>query len=76
VLIEGGAEVNASALKSGIVDKVVLFVAPKLMTGRDSLCSIGGTSPMKLARSISLTDMQTRLIGQDLMIEGYVKKPR
>lgn len=76
VLIEGGAEVNGSALKSGIVDKVVMFIAPKLMTGRDSLCSIGGTSPMKLAQSIGLSDMQARFVGQDLMIEGYVNKGR
>jgi diaminohydroxyphosphoribosylaminopyrimidine deaminase/5-amino-6-(5-phosphoribosylamino)uracil reductase len=76
VLIEGGAEVNASALKSGVVDKVVMFIAPMLMTGRESLCSIGGTSPMKLTQSIGLSDMRTRLVGQDLMIEGYVKKKR
>jgi diaminohydroxyphosphoribosylaminopyrimidine deaminase/5-amino-6-(5-phosphoribosylamino)uracil reductase len=74
VLIEGGAEVNASALKSGIVDKVVMFIAPALMTGKDSLCSIGGFSPKKLAQAIKLTDVKTRFIGQDLMIEGYVQK--
>ncbi len=73
VLIEGGAEVNASALKSGIVDKVVMFVAPALMTGKDSLCSIGGPSPKKLAQAIKLTDVKTRFIGRDLMIEGYVR---
>jgi diaminohydroxyphosphoribosylaminopyrimidine deaminase / 5-amino-6-(5-phosphoribosylamino)uracil reductase len=74
VLIEGGAEVNASALRSGIVDKVVMFVAPALMSGKDSLCSIGGRSPRKLAQAIKLTDVKTRFIGNDLMIEGYVKK--
>jgi diaminohydroxyphosphoribosylaminopyrimidine deaminase/5-amino-6-(5-phosphoribosylamino)uracil reductase len=74
VLIEGGAEVNASALKSGIVDKIVTFIAPMLMTGTDSLCSIGGNSPTKLAQSIRLSDMQARFVGQDLMIEGYCKK--
>lgn len=74
VLIEGGAEVNASALKSGVVDKVVMFVAPVLMTGKDSLCSIGGFSPKKLAQAIKLTDVRTRFVGQDLMIEGYVLK--
>jgi diaminohydroxyphosphoribosylaminopyrimidine deaminase/5-amino-6-(5-phosphoribosylamino)uracil reductase len=74
VLIEGGAEVNASALKSGIADKVVMFIAPALMTGKDSLCSIGGFSPKKLAQAIKLTDVKTRFIGQDLMIEGYVQK--
>ena len=39
VLIEGGAEINASALKAGIVDKIIAIIAPTLMTGRDSLCS-------------------------------------
>jgi diaminohydroxyphosphoribosylaminopyrimidine deaminase / 5-amino-6-(5-phosphoribosylamino)uracil reductase len=74
VLIEGGATVNASALKSGIVDKVVMFIAPMLMTGRDSLCSIGGTSPARLDQSIGLSDMKSRFVGTDLMIEGYVRK--
>jgi len=74
VLIEGGAEVNASALRSGIVDKVVMFVAPALMTGKDSLCSIGGRSPKKLAQAIKLINLRTRFIGNDLMIEGYIKR--
>jgi diaminohydroxyphosphoribosylaminopyrimidine deaminase/5-amino-6-(5-phosphoribosylamino)uracil reductase len=73
VLIEGGAEVNASALKSGIVDKVVMFIAPTIMTGRDSLCSIGGISPEKLGHAIRLADVSSRFVGQDLMIEGYVR---
>ncbi|MDA8099826.1 MAG: bifunctional diaminohydroxyphosphoribosylaminopyrimidine deaminase/5-amino-6-(5-phosphoribosylamino)uracil reductase RibD [Nitrospiraceae bacterium] len=74
VLIEGGAEVNASALGAGIVDKVVLFVAPTLMTGKDSLCSVGGTSPVKLAHAVQLRDIAVRRVGMDLMVEGYVQK--
>jgi diaminohydroxyphosphoribosylaminopyrimidine deaminase/5-amino-6-(5-phosphoribosylamino)uracil reductase len=73
VLIEGGAEINFSALKSGIVDKAVLFVAPVLMTGRDALCSIGGISPIKLSQALRLHDVTTHFVGQDLMIEGYLK---
>jgi len=72
VLIEGGAEVNASALKSGIVDKVVMFIAPKLLTGRDSLCAVGGKSPAKLERSVMLHDVTSRFVGSDLMVEGYI----
>ncbi|HUI45979.1 MAG TPA: bifunctional diaminohydroxyphosphoribosylaminopyrimidine deaminase/5-amino-6-(5-phosphoribosylamino)uracil reductase RibD [Nitrospirota bacterium] len=73
VLIEGGAEVNASALKAGLVDKVVMFIAPVLMTGADSLCSIGGRSPVKLKQSIKLNHVSLRMIGQDLMLEGYIR---
>ncbi len=74
VLVEGGAEIHASALKSGIVDKVVMFIAPTLMTGSDSLCSIGGVSPIKLGHAIRLQDVTSRFVGQDIMVEGYVQK--
>ncbi len=73
VLIEGGAEINASALKSDIVDKVVLFIAPMIMAGKDALCSVGGTSPIKLSHALRLHNITTRFVGQDLMVEGYIK---
>jgi diaminohydroxyphosphoribosylaminopyrimidine deaminase/5-amino-6-(5-phosphoribosylamino)uracil reductase len=73
VLIEGGAEISASALRSGIVDKVVMFIAPVLMTGTNSLCSIGGASPLKLSQAIRLSNMSVRLVGQDLMLEAYIR---
>jgi diaminohydroxyphosphoribosylaminopyrimidine deaminase / 5-amino-6-(5-phosphoribosylamino)uracil reductase len=74
VLIEGGAEVNASALKAGIVDKVVMFIAPMLMTGVDSLCCIGGKSPAKLGKAVMLHDVTSHFIGRDMMVEGYVRQ--
>jgi diaminohydroxyphosphoribosylaminopyrimidine deaminase/5-amino-6-(5-phosphoribosylamino)uracil reductase len=74
VLVEGGAEIHASALKSGIVDKVVMYIAPTLMTGSDSLCSIGGVSPIKLGHAIRLKDVTSCFIGQDIMVEGYIRK--
>lgn len=74
VLVEGGAEVHASALKAGIVDKAVVFIAPMLMTGKDSICSIGGTSPVKLGQALKLRDVTTHFAGSDLVVEGYVQK--
>ncbi len=73
VLAEGGSEINAALLKAGLADKVVLFVAPLLMTGRDSLCAIGGVSPVRLSQALRLHEVAVRMIGEDLMIEGYVR---
>ncbi len=72
-LIEGGAEINASVLKAGLVDKVVMFLAPLLMTGTDSLCSIGGSSPAMLSQALKLRDVSAKFIGKDLMVEGYIQ---
>lgn len=73
VLIEGGATVNASALQAGVVDKVVVFEAPLLLTGTDSLCSIGGKSPARLSTAIRLHRTTSRWVGEDLMLEGYIR---
>ncbi|HUL01478.1 MAG TPA: bifunctional diaminohydroxyphosphoribosylaminopyrimidine deaminase/5-amino-6-(5-phosphoribosylamino)uracil reductase RibD [Nitrospirota bacterium] len=72
VLIEGGAEINASALTSGIVDKVVMFIAPILMTSKEALSSIGGASPRKLSQAVRLTGVTSHRVGSDLMITGYI----
>ncbi len=72
VLVERGAEINAPALKAGFVDKVMMFIAPVLMTGVDSLWSIGGTSPVTLKQAIKLNRVFLRTIGHDLMLEGYI----
>jgi len=73
ILIEGGSTVNASALRSGIVDKVVVFAAPLLMTGADSLCSIGGKSPARLSNAVRLHRVTSQWVGQDLMVEGDLR---
>ncbi|HJX30500.1 MAG TPA: bifunctional diaminohydroxyphosphoribosylaminopyrimidine deaminase/5-amino-6-(5-phosphoribosylamino)uracil reductase RibD, partial [Thermodesulfobacteriota bacterium] len=42
VLIEGGSEINTSALQSGIVDKVLFFYAPKIIGGKQAPLMVGG----------------------------------
>jgi diaminohydroxyphosphoribosylaminopyrimidine deaminase / 5-amino-6-(5-phosphoribosylamino)uracil reductase len=73
VLIEGGGEVNATALRTGVVDRVILFLAPQLLGGRDAIAVIGGTSPTHLADAIRLRDTTVTRVGKDLMVEARVK---
>jgi diaminohydroxyphosphoribosylaminopyrimidine deaminase/5-amino-6-(5-phosphoribosylamino)uracil reductase len=74
LLIEGGAEVNATALRSGIVDKLIWFVAPKLIGGREALGVIGGSSPLDPKDPLRVRDLRVRRVGEDLMLEGYLEK--
>ena len=72
VLIEGGAEVNASALEAGIVDKVLVFVAPILIGGKDAPGPLGGKGIRQLASAFKIKNMTVNQIGNDLMLEGYL----
>ncbi len=71
VMIEGGSSINASALSDGIVDKIMFFIAPKVIGGTDAIHSIGGKSPSVLETAYRIKSIQVRTIGKDTLIEGY-----
>ncbi|MBI5227384.1 bifunctional diaminohydroxyphosphoribosylaminopyrimidine deaminase/5-amino-6-(5-phosphoribosylamino)uracil reductase RibD [Candidatus Micrarchaeota archaeon] len=74
VMIEGGSELNASAIKAKIVDRIILFVAPKIIGGKDAKPVIGGLGIAKMSQSISLTNMKYKKIGSDLMVQFDIQK--
>jgi diaminohydroxyphosphoribosylaminopyrimidine deaminase/5-amino-6-(5-phosphoribosylamino)uracil reductase len=72
ILIEGGSELSASVLKEGIVDKVMLFVAPIIIGGNLSPGVIGGEGTARLKSAWKLKKLSVQQSGTDLMIEGYL----
>ncbi len=74
VIVEGGSRVNAEALRSGVVDKAAFFIAPKILGGDDARGSIGGSSPESLDMAIPLLDMRFTRLGEDLLVEGFLKR--
>jgi diaminohydroxyphosphoribosylaminopyrimidine deaminase / 5-amino-6-(5-phosphoribosylamino)uracil reductase len=74
LLLEGGSRVSASALKAGIIDKVMFFYAPKILGGDDGVPCCRGAGPEKMADCRSLSDVKVRRFGEDVMIEGYLRE--
>jgi diaminohydroxyphosphoribosylaminopyrimidine deaminase/5-amino-6-(5-phosphoribosylamino)uracil reductase len=74
VLIEGGAEVNASFVEAGLVDRVAFFVAPRLLGGRQAPTAVGGRG-LALKDALGLEEVTIRRVGDDLLIEGDVRRP-
>ena len=70
VMIEGGSELNSSAIKAGIVDKILIFAAPKIIG--NGLGAIGSLGISKIDKAINLKNPITRKIGKDFLIEGYI----
>ena len=73
VLIEGGSEINASALTAGVVDKVMCFIAPKLIGGQNAPGPIGGVGIRSLTEAVNLQRVSVTPIAEhDFLIEGYL----
>lgn len=74
VMIEGGAEINASALREGVVDKVLLFLAPILIGGKSAPTAVGGEGIESLGLATRLRDVRIERFDDDLLVEGYIRK--
>ncbi|EJP6471090.1 bifunctional diaminohydroxyphosphoribosylaminopyrimidine deaminase/5-amino-6-(5-phosphoribosylamino)uracil reductase RibD [Clostridium sporogenes] len=74
ILLEGGSTLNFSALKEGIIDKVMCFIAPKIMGGKDSKNMIGGNGVENLKDIFMLKNLKFEQVEQDILIEGYVDR--
>ncbi len=70
VMIEGGSELNSSAIKAGLIDKVLIFTAPKILG--NGLGAIGNLGIKKINKAIELKNPVTKKIGKDLLIEAYL----
>lgn len=74
ILLEGGATVNDSAISQGIVNKVVLYVAPKIIGGETSKTFVGGLGVSRLDQAYPLRIESLERVGEDLKIIAYQKE--
>jgi len=70
IMIEGGAELNAEALRSGIVDNILFFISPK-MIGK-GIGAVGDLGINKVDKSMNLKSIDYKKVGRDILIEGYL----
>ena len=68
LLLEGGPTLAAAFLEASLVDKLLVFVAPKLSGDGPSMLE-GLPHPLELSR------MEARPIGEDVLLQAYVNEP-
>ena len=68
LLLEGGPTLATAFLAAGLVDKLMLFVAPV----------VAGEGPRfvgDLPEALQLSGMTARRVGEDVLLEGYLREP-
>jgi len=75
LMIEGGATVNGTALVAGVVDKVFLYYAPKILAGSGSVPFAAGPGFPRITDAAHVKSLQLHRFGEDFAVEGYLRDP-
>jgi diaminohydroxyphosphoribosylaminopyrimidine deaminase / 5-amino-6-(5-phosphoribosylamino)uracil reductase len=75
LLVEGGAMINGAALASGIVDKVFLYYAPKILAGTGSVPFATGPGFAHMSDAAYVKSIRLHRFGEDFAVEGYFRDP-
>jgi diaminohydroxyphosphoribosylaminopyrimidine deaminase/5-amino-6-(5-phosphoribosylamino)uracil reductase len=73
VLLEGGGELNYSALAAGVVNRIHAYVAPKIFGGAGAKSPVGGLGVADPSVSFTASDWRITPLGRDILIEAEVK---
>ncbi|WML43147.1 bifunctional diaminohydroxyphosphoribosylaminopyrimidine deaminase/5-amino-6-(5-phosphoribosylamino)uracil reductase RibD [Neobacillus sp. PS3-40] len=71
LLIEGGGEINASFMENKLIDKLVLYIAPKVIGGKNAPSFLQGIGAMKMSEAIEFADVSFTQVGKDYKFTGY-----
>ncbi len=74
LLVEGGGEVHGQLLRAGLVDEVVLFIAPKLI-GAGGVPLLADAGPRRMADAWRLERVTVARLGDDLVVRGFPAAP-
>ena len=72
VLLEGGPTLAWSALEEGVVDRVVVYLAPKLIGGAEAPTVLGGRGFAPIGSALRLRIRAFDPVGEDLKVEAVV----
>jgi len=72
VMVEGGSRLSASFIRAQLVDKIYMFIAPKLFGG-DALSAFAPLDVTMPDQAVKLHFEQPRFFGHDLLLEAYVE---
>lgn len=71
VLLEGGSGLNGAFLKERLINKFIIFLAPKLLGGVNSLTPYAGPNPDRMDESLNVDIHSIEKFGSDMCLIAY-----
>ncbi|MFP3974998.1 MAG: bifunctional diaminohydroxyphosphoribosylaminopyrimidine deaminase/5-amino-6-(5-phosphoribosylamino)uracil reductase RibD [Dehalococcoidia bacterium] len=73
VLVEGGGQLLGSLFDLGLVDKVLIFIAPIIIGGEEAINPVAGEGVNLVAEAWRLTQVEVEQLEDDIMVSGYIR---
>jgi diaminohydroxyphosphoribosylaminopyrimidine deaminase / 5-amino-6-(5-phosphoribosylamino)uracil reductase len=74
ILLEGGSNLNGAFLKAGLINKYLIYVAPKLLGGRHSKTPFAGEDSESMNEALNVKFHSIEHYGKDICITAYPEK--
>ncbi|WP_188887964.1 bifunctional diaminohydroxyphosphoribosylaminopyrimidine deaminase/5-amino-6-(5-phosphoribosylamino)uracil reductase RibD [Paenibacillus radicis (ex Gao et al. 2016)] len=71
ILLEGGGKLNGAMLEAGLIDKIMIYMATKIIGGLQAPGTFTFDGFEKMAQAIELERVAVEMAGEDICIAGY-----
>jgi diaminohydroxyphosphoribosylaminopyrimidine deaminase/5-amino-6-(5-phosphoribosylamino)uracil reductase len=75
VLVEGGSAVLGALVDAGLADRVLAYVAPRVIGGSDAPGPLGGEGVATMAEAAALADSEAVRLGPDTLLRAWLTDP-
>ena len=72
ILVEGGGELTASLIEEKLVDKLLFFIAPKIIGGKSAKTPVEGSGVVKVKDALMLKNINVKRFSDDILIEAEI----
>jgi len=73
IIVEGGGTLIGSLFDERLVDKILFFISPKIIGGKNAVSSVMGKGVKRVDQAIKLGELKIRRFAEDLLIEANIK---
>lgn len=73
IIVEGGGTLIGSLFDEKLVDRILFFVSPKIIGGKDAVSSVMGVGAKRVDQAVKLSDLKVKRFDQEFLFEAKVQ---